>query len=261
MKQLTTFLLIAFSLSAFAQVEVDRSIELTGSGSDARITGIEEINTESDAVNAGAIQNNALTYSDATLNGSTYEISISPAPSALQSGQVFHFRAGSANTGATSLKVNGLTAYPITKNFNQPLDANDVRQGQMVSVMFDGTNNYFQMLSQLGQASAGLASMQIFSPVSCVSGKTTVTWADFYPSAQAAGYDLNKCLPRRLGGQSNEFGWLFLGVSTSGCSGGSLSGTYTPGASSTWSNTVATTGSSINWFILNNRTVDIICFK
>ena len=40
MKQLSTFLLLAFSLPAFAQVEVDRSIELTGSGSDARITAV-----------------------------------------------------------------------------------------------------------------------------------------------------------------------------------------------------------------------------
>ncbi|MCC6601282.1 MAG: hypothetical protein IT223_11505 [Crocinitomicaceae bacterium] len=258
---LSLFLLMGISISAIAQIQVDRRIELTGTGSDARITGIEEINTGSDAVNAAAIQNNELIYSDATLNGSTYEINISPAPSALQSGQVFHFRAGAVNTGATLLKVNALTAYPIAKNFNQPLSANDIQQGQMVSVIFDGANNYFQMLSQMGQTSSGLSSAQVFSPVTCVSGKTSVTWADFYPSAQAAGYDLNKCLPRSLSGQSNEFGWLFLAVSSSGCSGGSLNGTYTPSASATWNNTVATTGSSSYWFIIYNRTVDIICFK
>lgn len=261
MKHIIIPILMALSSYAFAQLQVDQRIELTGSGSNARISGIEQVSAPDDAVHAQAIQDNALTYAPAVLNGSTYEISLAPAVTTLQSGQIFHFRAPAANSGTCSLKVNGTPAWPISKNFNQPLAANDIRTGQMVSVMFDAANNQFQMLSQIGQASSGLSNTQIFSPVTCVTGKTTITWQDFYPSASVAGYDLNKCLPRRVAGQSNDFGWLYIGVSTTGCSGGSLSGIYTPAAAATWTTTVATTGSSSSWFILNNRTVDILCFK
>lgn len=260
--QISLIALSFYGLSLSAQVQIDHRIELTGSGDQGKITGVQTADSPSDAPAVGMIQNNQFLFSEASLSGSVYSISITPAISALQTGQIFHFRANAANTGAVTLSVNSLPGIPITKNFNQALAENDIRQGQLVSVMYDGANNLFQMLSQLGQqSSGGIQDIGIFQPVSCVSDLSTITWGNFYPGAAAAGYELKNCLPRRLGGQSNDFGWLFLGVVTSGCAGGSLSGIYTPAATSTWTSAIASQAGPRSWFILNNRTVDIVCFK
>ncbi|MFA5508959.1 MAG: hypothetical protein WC423_26280 [Vulcanimicrobiota bacterium] len=62
---------------------------------------------------------------------------------ALTDGQIIHFKANNANTGAATLQVDGLLssssgALPITKNGDSPLDADDIKAGQMVAVMFNG---------------------------------------------------------------------------------------------------------------------------
>jgi len=147
----------------FAQIQIDKPIQFTGSGSDARISGIKSVTAAEDGVSAQVIQNNNLVYAAATLNAGVYEIGLSPAVTALQTGQVFHFTANAANSGACSLKVNTTASAPVTKNFDQSLSANDIKAGQMVSVIYDGTNSRFQMISQLGNASGGGVSNLVYS--------------------------------------------------------------------------------------------------
>ncbi len=77
----------------------------------------------------------------------TYVITLSPVPAALQAGQVFHFDANTANTGAATLNVNGLGAKTIKKLHDQDLATGDIEAGQHVTVIYDGTN--FQMQSQI----------------------------------------------------------------------------------------------------------------
>ncbi len=55
------------------------------------------------------------------------------------------FRAGAANTGASTLNVNGLGAQPITKQGATALSANDIQTGGLVSVAWDGSG--FQITS------------------------------------------------------------------------------------------------------------------
>lgn len=78
----------------------------------------------------------------------TYVITLTPAPSAYAAGQVFHFKANTANTGAATLNVNSLGAKTILKNGDQALGNNDIKSGQVVTVVYDGTQ--FQMQSQIG---------------------------------------------------------------------------------------------------------------
>lgn len=60
-------------------------------------------------------------------------------------GQEIIFRAAAANTGATTLNVNGLGAQPITKQGSTALSASDIQTGGLVSVAWDGSR--FQMTS------------------------------------------------------------------------------------------------------------------
>ena len=83
----------------------------------------------------------------------TYVITLAPAPSAYATGQVFHFSANTANTGAATLNVNGLGAITIKKLHDTDLATGDIEAGQHVMVEYDGTN--FQMQSQIAAAGGG----------------------------------------------------------------------------------------------------------
>ena len=71
--------------------------------------------------------------------------------SAYATGQVFVFKANTANTGAATLNVNSLGAKTIKKNYNSDLATNDVLANQLVKVIYDGTN--FQLLSPVSNSS------------------------------------------------------------------------------------------------------------
>lgn len=73
-----------------------------------------------------------------------YEISLDSPPSAYVTGMFILFRANTENTGACTLNVNGLGAKAIKKNYNADLNDNDITAGQVVGVVYDGTN--FQMV-------------------------------------------------------------------------------------------------------------------
>ncbi|MBI4516450.1 MAG: hypothetical protein HY699_11620, partial [Deltaproteobacteria bacterium] len=74
-----------------------------------------------------------------------YEVTLAPAPSdPLLAGALVHFKAAKTNTGAATLKLNTLAALSIKKNVNQALEAGDILQNQVVSVIHDGSN--FQMV-------------------------------------------------------------------------------------------------------------------
>jgi len=68
---------------------------------------------------------------------------------AYATGMTITFSANTANTGACSLNVNSLGAKTIKKLHDQDLVNGDIEAGQIVVVVYDGTN--FQMTSQLAQ--------------------------------------------------------------------------------------------------------------
>lgn len=84
----------------------------------------------------------------------TYEISLSPAPSAYADvlGLPITFLANTANTGAATLDLNDLGPISIKKQHDATLETNDIEAGQLVTVVYDGTN--FQMQSQTAQAAS-----------------------------------------------------------------------------------------------------------
>lgn len=76
----------------------------------------------------------------------TYVITLNPAPSSYTVGMVINFKANTANTGPATLNVNGLGAIPIVKNHDEALINGNIEAGQIVTVIYDGTN--FQTQSQ-----------------------------------------------------------------------------------------------------------------
>jgi hypothetical protein len=97
-------------------------------------------------------------YAD-TGAANAYVVTTSPSIATIPVGAVFNFQAAHANTGTSTLNVDGIGAATIKKNggtggsVGANLASGDIATGQLVTVMYDGTN--FQMQSTLGNASGG----------------------------------------------------------------------------------------------------------
>lgn len=88
-------------------------------------------------------------YAADTGTANTYAITVSPSISAYTNGQIFSFKAGNANSGASTLNVDSVGAKTIKKNGGTAnLVSGDIVAGQVCIVEYDGTN--FQILSLLG---------------------------------------------------------------------------------------------------------------
>lgn len=94
---------------------------------------------------AKTIQDGKWVYAADVGGTDTYAITITPAPVAYTTGQGFRFRANTVNTGAATLNVNGLGAITIKKQTNVDLSDGDIAAGQIIDVVYDGTN--FQLIS------------------------------------------------------------------------------------------------------------------
>lgn len=83
----------------------------------------------------------------------TYVVTLAPAPAAYVTGEHYRFKANTANTGVCTVNFNSLGAKAIKKaagGITTDLADNDIRAGQWVDLVYDGTN--MQMQSQLGNA-------------------------------------------------------------------------------------------------------------
>lgn len=86
----------------------------------------------------------------------TYTATLVPAPTAYITGHPYRFKANTANTGACTINFNSLGAKAIKKaagGITTDLADNDIRAGQWVDLVYDGTN--MQMQSTLGNAPGG----------------------------------------------------------------------------------------------------------
>lgn len=102
----------------------------------------------------------------------TYAVTITGI-SAYATGLHVRFKANTANTGAATLNVNSLGAKTIKKSHDQDLADNDIESGQIVDLVYDGTN--FQMQSQVANsASSSTNGTSVIK--SAVQAITTGTW-------------------------------------------------------------------------------------
>lgn len=83
-----------------------------------------------------------------------YAITNTPAFTAVTAykvGKSYTFIAANANSGASTFNVDGMGAKTIKKNTNEDLAQGDIKAGQVVTVVYDGT--YFQTVSRLSATS------------------------------------------------------------------------------------------------------------
>lgn len=116
--------------------------------------------------------------------GSTdaYAATLSPAPTGYVTGAHYRFKANTANTTACTIDFNSLGAKTIKKvagGITTDLATNDIRAGQWVDLVYDGTN--MQMQSTLGNAagggSPGGSDTQVqFNDSSAFGGDADLTW-------------------------------------------------------------------------------------
>ena len=92
------------------------------------------------------VQDESYTYAADSGAANAYVVTLSPVPAALVAGLEVCFKAANANTGASTLNLNGLGAKNIYKlNGSTALASGDIGAGQIVTVVYDGS--YWQMQS------------------------------------------------------------------------------------------------------------------
>lgn len=124
---------------------------------------------------------NNIIYSGVDSSGSdAYAISPTPALISYVTGQTFVFKAGTANTGSSSINVSGLGAKTIKKNVSVDTATGDILVGQIVTVIYDGTN--MQMVSP--------------APATYSNGITTKNASDA-STAQTIAHGLGK-IPKKI---------------------------------------------------------------
>ena len=101
-----------------------------------------------------SVRQNVLGFAVCVSNsGTAYRLSeqdgLTPMPEELFVGTLLRFKADLASTGPATLQVGTSAAASLVKRSNAVLIAGDIAAGQIVEVVFDGTN--WQIISQLGQ--------------------------------------------------------------------------------------------------------------
>lgn len=99
-----------------------------------------------------------------------YVIALTPALTAHVAGMPISFKAANANTGASTLVVNGMTAKTIKKRGGLSLGAGDIKVGQIMTVVYDGTD--FQLMGA-GEFPSG--TKMVFFQAAAPAGWTQVT--------------------------------------------------------------------------------------
>lgn len=92
-------------------------------------------------------QNTLYDYAVDSVGTDAYAITLSGALSVPFVGMEINFKAGTANTGACTLAVNGGSAIAIVKNVSEALATGDILANQIVKVVYDGTN--YQIVSNI----------------------------------------------------------------------------------------------------------------
>lgn len=113
---------------------------------------------------AGVVSPVALTGAtliDDTTHTDTYAGATDPAIATYEVGLIIYLKATNANTGASTLNVCSLGAKSIKKNVTEDLAAGEIKAGQILPLVYDGTN--FQVVGGGGGGGGDILAVQVFS--------------------------------------------------------------------------------------------------
>jgi hypothetical protein len=98
-----------------------------------------------DFILTNSTYNQTQTYATSTTGTDAYSVTFTIPYTAYYAGMTINFKADVANTGVSTLNVDGLGAKTIKKFVSQDLANEDIKPGHIISVIYDGT--YFQMVN------------------------------------------------------------------------------------------------------------------
>jgi hypothetical protein len=161
------------SATVAGKVEMATSAE-SKAGTDTGGTGAKTVVAPSDI--ASNVQNSVYSFAADAEASDTYVITLTPAISAYATGQRFIFTANTANTGAATLNVNAIGAKAIVKGDSTALVTGDIAAGQVVEVVYDGTNMVMTSLPN-ALVAAGDAGAEHYHAIKIGSDNWAVTGA------------------------------------------------------------------------------------
>lgn len=130
---------------------------------------------------------------------------INPQTTALVAGMGFRVKALVTNTGASTITINGSSTFgpiAIRRASGVALSANDIISGQIVELVYDGTN--FQMVNYLGAAATTSTITNVFIPYIADSGTANALVGTYSPAItsgqQIAGLFLSIKLANNITG-------------------------------------------------------------
>jgi hypothetical protein len=180
-----------------------------------KLTGLGTGSAATDSATLGQVQSNTVSLIGSISGTNTITGSLSPAITAYASGQMFWFVAAADNTGAVTLNVNSLGAKNVTKNGSTALTAGEIKSGQTVAVIYDGTR--FQIVNPVVIGLTGLTD----------SSNTALGVAAFdsnTSSAQNVAIGVDALTANNNGGANVALGYKALEAHTN--QGGGSAGSY-----------------------------------
>jgi hypothetical protein len=198
---------------------------------------------QSELINGDRVLVGTLNSCDDAGSTDAYACNLSPAITTYITGAVYQFKANTANTGAATLALNGLSAITIKKvvgGVTTDLADNDIRANQRVLVVYDGTN--MQMLSTLANLPAALAA----NGANCSAGQ--------FPLGVDASGAVESCtaLPTTIAGTTNQIaasastGAVTLSIPTNPTLPGTTTGTFSGSLSGNASTATALAANGAN---------------
>jgi hypothetical protein len=140
-----------------------------------KVTGLGAGTDATDASTLAQVQSTVVKLIGSVSGTDTITGSLTPALGAYAAGQMFYFVAAGDNTGAVTLNINSLGAKNVTKNGTTALTAKDIKSGQTIVVIYDGTR--FQMIGTAltGVTTSTTTALGVNAGDSITSGADNVT--------------------------------------------------------------------------------------
>jgi hypothetical protein len=138
-----------------------------------KFTGLGVGSAATDSANLSQVQSTVTKLLTSVSGTDTITAVGAPVVAAYAAGQMFYFVSTGDNTGAVTLNIDSLGAKAVTRDGSVALAAGDIKSGEVVVVVYDGTR--FQVVSQLNSAgNATFANVSITSALN-VGGVATFT--------------------------------------------------------------------------------------
>lgn len=140
-------------------------------------TAAAKLDAIQDAITADLpanIQDQFYTYAEDAEASDAYAVTLTPALASYADGQCFAFKANTANTGAATLNVNSLGAKDIKKAYNVDVADGDILAGQIIQVIYDADNDWFQLISPTAAAAGGFESFESTQQTITAAGSLTL---------------------------------------------------------------------------------------